>query len=154
VTARRRSTPASRRRRSPSAGDPSRAWTWSDLGREYQAALKEPRWRAARVKPPSKGTRDDVRLAFAKPPVAALAATQLSALTSLDLTRAVDQVHEQNGHRAACKTLAYVKSALAWALSKRGERSGLHGTMPWWSAMLPRSRPARRSSRCRRAGAR
>lgn len=119
------------------AGDASRAWTWSDLDREYQAALKEPRWRAGRVKPPSKGTQDDVRLAFAKPPVAALAATQLSALTSLDLTRAIDKVHEQNGHRAACKTLAYVKSALTWALSKRGERSGLHGTMPWWSAMRP-----------------
>jgi hypothetical protein len=113
------------------------AWTWSDLDRKYQTALKETRWRAGRVKPPSRGTQDDVRLAFAKPPIAALAPKQLTALTSLDLTRAVDQVHADNGHRAACKTLAYVKSALTWALSKRGERSGLHGTMPWWTAMRP-----------------
>lgn len=34
----------------------------SDLDREYQAALKEPRWSAGRVKPPSKDTQDDVRL--------------------------------------------------------------------------------------------
>ncbi|WP_038965604.1 hypothetical protein [Bradyrhizobium diazoefficiens] len=120
-----------------SAGDPSPAWTWSDLDREYQASLTEPRWRAGRVKPPSKGTQDDVRLAFAKPPVAAFAPTLLPALTSLDLTRAIEKVHAENGHRAACKTLAYVKSALTWALSKRGEKSGLHGTMPWWSALRP-----------------
>ncbi|WP_156527073.1 hypothetical protein [Bradyrhizobium sp.] len=80
---------------------------------------------------------DDVRLAFAKPPVATLAARPLTAITALELTRAVDTVHAENGHRAACKTLAYVKSALTWALSKRGEKSGLHGTMPWWSAMPP-----------------
>ena len=114
---------------------PPPAWTWADLDREYQASLKEPRWSAGRVKPPSKGTQDDVRLAFAKTPVSALGPTVLTDLTSLDITRAVEQVHADNGHRACCKTLAYIKSALTWALSKRGEKSGLHGTMPWWSAM-------------------
>lgn len=61
-----------------SAGDPPPAWTWADLDREYQASLLEPRWRAGRVKPPSKGTQDDVRLALAKAPVAALAPTALT----------------------------------------------------------------------------
>jgi hypothetical protein len=112
-------------------------WTWSDLDREYQAALKEPRWAAGRVKPPSKGTQDDVRLTFAKASVASLAENTLSSLTSLDITRAVEQVHAENGHRAASKTLAYIKSALTWALSKRGKKSGLHGKMPWWSALRP-----------------
>lgn len=116
---------------------PPPAWTWADLDREYQTSLKEPRWSAGRVKPPSRGTQDDVRLAFAKPPVTALGPTALTALTSLEITRAVEKVHADNGHRAACKTLAYLKSALTWALSKRGEKSGLHGTMPWWSALRP-----------------
>lgn len=119
------------------AVDSQRGWTWSDLDREYQASLKETRKRGNRVKPPSKGTQDDVRLAFAKPPIAALAAKALTKLTSLELTEAVDQVHLENGHRAACKAMAYVKSALTWALSKRGVKSGLHGTMPWWAVMRP-----------------
>lgn len=113
------------------------AWRWSDLDREYQASLKETRLRGDRVKPPSRGTQDDVRLAFAKAPIAGLGKRRLTALTSLELTEAVDQVHINNGHRAACKVLAYVKSALTWALSKRGVKSGLHGTMPWWSVMRP-----------------
>ena len=121
----------------PDVVDSPPSWTWADLDREYQASLQQPRWSAGRVKPPSKGTRDDVRLAFAKAPVAALGPKMLAALTSLEITRAIDHVHAENGHRAACKTLAYVKSALTWALSKRGERSGLHGTMPWWTAMSP-----------------
>ena len=121
----------------PDAVDSHAAWTWDDLDREYQAALTSPRWSSGRVKPPSKGTQDDVRLAFAKAPVSGLAKKSLTALTSLDITRAIDQVHTDNGHRAACKTLAYIKSAMTWALSKRGEKSGLHGTMPWWSALRP-----------------
>jgi hypothetical protein len=120
-----------------SEGQTAVGWTWADLDREYQESLKQPRWSAGRVKPPSKGTMDDVRLSFVKPPVATLGPKTLVGLTSLDVTRAVEQVHTDNGHRAACKTLAYIKSALTWALSKRGEKSGLHGTMPWWTAMRP-----------------
>lgn len=120
-----------------SAGDKPLGWSWSDLDREYQNSLKKSRWSAGRIKPPSKGTMDDIRLAFIKPPVAALGPKALIALTSLDVTRAVEQVHAESGHRAACKTLAYIKSALSWALSKRGEKSGLYGTMPWWAALLP-----------------
>ena len=121
----------------PDVVDSPPAWTWADLDREYQASLKEMRWSAGRLKPPSRGTMNDVRLSFVKPPVAALGSKGLVGLTSLEVTRAVDQVHAENGHRAACKVLTYVKSALTWALSKRGEKSGLHGTMPWWAAMRP-----------------
>ncbi len=112
-------------------------WTWADLDREYQDSLKESRLRGKMVKPPSKGTRDDVRQMFAKPSVAALGPTLLTALVPLDVVRAVDAVHVENGHRVSEKTMAYIKSALSWALSKRGEKSGLHTTMPWWVALRP-----------------
>jgi hypothetical protein len=112
-------------------------WTWADLDREYQESLKEPRLRGNKVKPPSRGTRDDVRLMFKKPSVAALGPTLLTAMVPLDIVRAVDAVHAENGHRVSAKTLAYIKSALSWALSKRGEKSGLHASMPWWAALRP-----------------
>lgn len=112
-------------------------WTWADLDREYQASLTEPRMRGNKVKPPSRGTMDDVRLMFAKPPVTALGPKLLAELKPLDVVRAVDAVHVKSGHRVSAKTMAYIKSALSWALSKRGERSGLHDTMPWWSALRP-----------------
>jgi hypothetical protein len=127
-------------RKGPAAAapvEPQAAWRWSDLDREYQASLTELRWSAGRVKPPSRGTQDDVRLAFAKHSVTALGPKLLTEITSLELTRAVGKVHAENGHRAACKTLAYIKSAMSWALTKRGEKSGLHGTMPWWTALRP-----------------
>jgi len=41
-------------------------WTWADLDRGYQAMITKPRWVNRRTKPVSKGTCDDVRLAFAK----------------------------------------------------------------------------------------
>lgn len=116
---------------------PPPAWTWADLDREFQASLKEHRLVGSRIKPPSQETQDDVKRMLAKAPVAALGPTLLTALTSLEVTRAIDMVHADNGHRVASKALAYVKSALSWALAKRGEKSGLHGTMPWWSVMRP-----------------
>jgi hypothetical protein len=117
---------------------PAPAWTWADLDREFQASLKEIRMAAGgRIRTPSAGTQDDVKRMFAKPSVAALGPILLTALTSLEVTRAIDAVHDASGHRVASKALAYVKSALTWALSKRGEKSGLHGVMPWWTALRP-----------------
>jgi hypothetical protein len=112
-------------------------WTWADLDREFQAVLAEPRMRGKKVKPPSKGTRDDVRLMFAKPPVAALGPKRLTEIEFLDVVQAIDEVHAANGHRVASKALAYIKSALSWALSKRTIKSGLHKTTPWWTELRP-----------------
>jgi hypothetical protein len=117
---------------------PGPGWTWADLSREYQAGLKEHRVSASnRVKPPSKGTRDDVRLAFAKAPIMKLSKRLLAELTFLEVNRAVKNVHKAHGHRAACKAVAYIRAALTWALSQEGEKSGLHATMPWWVALKP-----------------
>jgi hypothetical protein len=118
--------------------EPGPGWTWSDLSREFQASLREHRVSATgRVKPPSKGTMADVRLVFAKAPIAKLGRKRLVDLTFLDVLKAIKTVHAAHGHRSACKTTAYVRSALTWALSKRGEESGLHATMPWWVALKP-----------------
>lgn len=119
------------------AVEPEPGWTWADLSREYQSTLTEHRKIGKRVKPPSKGTMDDVRLAFAKAPISALGPRPLADLTFRQVARAVKEVHNAHGHRAACKTVAYIKAALTWALSEEGERSGLDDKMPWWVALRP-----------------
>jgi hypothetical protein len=116
---------------------PAPAWTWADLDREFQQNLTQPRLSAKRIKPPSKGTMDDVRLMFAKPAIAALGPTALTALTSIAVVEAIDTVHNAHGQRVAAKAMAYVKSALTWALSKRGAKSGLHGHVAWWKDLRP-----------------
>lgn len=118
----------------------STAWTWADCDREYQASLKETRWvggAGGREKPPSRGTQDDVRLAFAKPALQALHPTSLTEMQPIEIVRAIETIHAANGHRVACKTLAYVKSALTWAANKRGATSGLYGATAWWQAIQP-----------------
>lgn len=112
-------------------------WTWGDLDREYQASLTQHREVGSRTKPPSRGTQDDVRLMFAKPALQKLSKRKLTDLTFAHLQGAIEAIHAKHGHRVACKALTYCKSALTWALSKRGLKSGLAGTMPWWTAMLP-----------------
>jgi hypothetical protein len=116
------------------------AWTWADCDREYQASLLETRWiggAGGREKPPSRGTQDDVRLAFAKPALQALHGRPLTEMKPIEVVWAVEAIHTANGHRSACKTLAYVKSALTWATNKRGAQSGLYGATAWWQAIQP-----------------
>jgi hypothetical protein len=78
-----------------------------------------------------------VRLAFAKPALQALHPKSLTDLQPIEVVRAVQAIHAANGHRAACKALAYVKSALTWATNKRGAQSGLYGATVWWQAIQP-----------------
>ncbi len=125
---------ASERGVRPVAG---KAWTWEDLDREYQASLMVHREVGNRTKPPSRGTQDDVRLMLAKAPLQKLHKRKLTDLRFEHLQNAIEQIHKVNGHRVACKALTYSKSALTWALAKRGLKSGLAGSMPWWTAMLP-----------------
>jgi hypothetical protein len=126
----------------PASSEPevTSAWTWSDCDREYQASLLETRWiggAGGREKPPSRGTQDDVRLAFAKPALQALHPKSLTDLQPIEIVRAIETIHAANGHRVACKALAYVKSALTWATNKRGAASGLYGATAWWQAIQP-----------------
>jgi hypothetical protein len=51
-----------------------KGWTWNELAKRFQATLKEVRvTKTGRIKHPRRGTQDDVRLAFARPSIAALA---------------------------------------------------------------------------------
>jgi hypothetical protein len=126
----------------PESSEPgvATAWTWADCDREYQASLKETRWvggAAGRERPPSRWTQDDVRLAFAKPAMLALHCRPLTDLQPLEIVRAIDDVHAASGHRAACKSLTYIKSALTWAANKKGSQSGLYGATAWWQTIRP-----------------
>jgi hypothetical protein len=58
--------------RKPAPSPAAKVWTWADLDREYQAMMAAPRWVNRRLKAPSQGTYDDVRLTFAKAPMQAL----------------------------------------------------------------------------------
>lgn len=52
-----------------------KGWTWNELAKRFQAMLTEVRvTKTGRIKHPRRGTQDDVRLAFARPSIAALAA--------------------------------------------------------------------------------
>jgi hypothetical protein len=108
-------------------------WTWAELDREYQSYLKLSRKVGEKIKRPSQGTQDDVRLCFNKPEFVAWRKIKITDLTPLHLINLLKEVHVARGHRTARKTAAYVKAALNWALSQKTIESGLAGTMPWWA---------------------
>jgi hypothetical protein len=112
-------------------------WTWARLDREYQASLKLLRKRGNRIKRPSQGSQDDVRLRFNKPEFRVWQYRWIAELKALDLIQLLNEVHLARGHRAAEKAAAYVKAALSWALSHRTLESGLAGMMPWWVNIRP-----------------
>lgn len=121
------------------ASEPSRRvapvslWTWADLDREYQEMISRPRWINRRMKPPSAGTCDDVRLAFAKPSFTALHGKALTALDRPTLNEARDQIA---GHRQREKNIAYFKAAMTWAADKHPDASGLiEGVDRWWERL-------------------
>ncbi|WP_157043712.1 hypothetical protein [Nitrobacter hamburgensis] len=121
------------------APDPSPApkgWTWNELAKRFQATLKEIRvTKTGRIKHPRRGTQDDVRLAFARPSIAALGPTRLADLKPIDLIVANRAIES---HRMRCKALAYVQSALNWALSQYPDEAGLLEIRhPWWMDIEP-----------------
>ncbi|MBP1294315.1 hypothetical protein [Bradyrhizobium elkanii] len=105
-------------------------WTWADLDREYQAMIAQPRWVNRRMKPPSAGTCDDVRLAFAKPSFTALHTKRLTDLDRPQIHAARDAI---KSHRQKEKNIAYFRAAMNWAADKHPDASGLHeGVDRWW----------------------
>lgn len=113
-----------------SADDAPAGWTWADLDREYQAMIAQPRWVNRRMKPPSKGTVDDVRLAFAKPSFVALHGRRLAELDRPAIHAARDAIES---HRQREKNVAYFKAAMTWAADKHPDASGLvEGVDRWW----------------------
>ncbi len=105
-------------------------WTWADLDREYQAMIAQPRWINNRRKPPSKGTCDDVRLAFARPSFQALHPKPLTELDEATIEAAREEIES---HRQRQKNIAYFKAAMTWAANKKRVKSGLGvGTDRWW----------------------
>jgi hypothetical protein len=110
-------------------------WTWSDLDRQFQAALKEVRKKGRKIKEPRRSSQDDVKSSFKNPELLAWRKIRLANLTDLHLIGLIGEVHQARGYRACEKLLAYVKAALSWARSERTLESGLAGTMPWWTAV-------------------
>lgn len=113
-----------------------KGWTWDELAKRFQATLKEVRvTKTGRIKHPRRGTQDDVRLAFARPSIAALGPTRLPDLKPIDLIVANRAIES---HRMRCKALAYVQSALNWALSQYPDEAGLLDIRhPWWMDIEP-----------------
>jgi hypothetical protein len=106
------------------------AWSWADLDREYQAMMAQPRWVGRRMKPPSAGTCDDVRLAFARPSFQALHGTTLTDLTRPVVAAAIAEI---TSHRQREKNTAYFKAAMTWAADKKADASGLtEDVARWW----------------------
>lgn len=121
----------------PATAAPMPSWTWSELDAAYQASLTEIRvTKAGRIKHPSVGTQDDVRLSLAKKPIAAWARLSINKLTADMVVDAISEIHKENGHRACSKALTYVKSALNHAAKRRRESGITHAT-PWWTAIVP-----------------
>lgn len=121
-------------------------WTWADLDREYQAMIAKPRWINRRRKPPSAGTCDDVRLAFARPSYQALQPKLLTELDRPTLDAARDAIvpirksddpEKKTGvHRQREKCVAYFKAAMTWAADNHPDKSGLvEGADRWWERL-------------------
>lgn len=116
-----------------SADETPAGWTWEDLDREYQAMIAQPRWINRRMKPPSPGTCDDVRLAFARPSFQALHTRRLTELDRPLIHSARDQIES---HRQKEKNIAYFKAAMTWAADKHPDVSGLSdGSDRWWERL-------------------
>jgi hypothetical protein len=108
-------------------------WTWADLDREYQAMIAQPRWVNRRMKPPSPGTCDDVRLAFARPSFAALHGKSLTDLDRPTIHAARDEIES---HRQREKNIAYFRAAMNWAADKHPDASGLREDVDrWWDRL-------------------
>ena len=118
------------------APPPAVGWTWGELAKRYQATLKGVRvTKTGRIRHPRKSTQDDLRLCFARPSIAALEPKTLADLRPIDLIVANRVI---KSHRMRCKALAYVQSALNWALSQYPDQAGLLDIRhPWWMDIDP-----------------
>jgi hypothetical protein len=107
-------------------------WTWRDLDREYQEMMSRPRWVNRREKPPSQGTSDDIRLAFARPSFQAMHGTLLTGIDRLAVNEARDAIES---HRQKEKNIAYFRAAMNWAAEdEQIDRSGLDPKAErWWN---------------------
>lgn len=113
------------------------SWAWADLDRKFQDSLKEIRvTKSGRIKYPSAGTQDDVRLMLNKAPITAWGKMSINELTADMIADAINDIHQNHGHRTCCKSLTYVKSAMNYALKKRRE-SGLVCGTAWWMMIEP-----------------
>jgi hypothetical protein len=113
------------------------SWTWAELDAAYQATLTEIRvTKAGRIKHPSVGTQDDVRLSLCKKPIAAWGPLSINKLNADMVVDAIAEIHRENGHRACSKALTYVKSALNHAMKVR-RQSGITHAVSWWKEIVP-----------------
>jgi hypothetical protein len=113
------------------------AWTWSELDAAYQATLTEIRvTKSGRIKHPSVGTQDDVRLSLAKAPIAKWGPLSINKLDADMVVDAIAEIHTENGHRACSKALTYIRAALNHAQKVR-RQSGITHATAWWREIVP-----------------
>jgi len=113
------------------------SWTWSEVDSAYQASLKEFRvTKSGREKHPRLDSQKDVRGSLAKPSIAKWAPLSVNKLNPNMVEDAIGEIHRENGHRAACKALTYVKAALNFATQMR-RQSGISYTSAWWADIFP-----------------
>lgn len=105
-------------------------WTVGWLCLRYQKMMSEPRWINNREKPPSQGTLDDIRLAFAKEPYQVLGPIRVTDLNRPTVNAANAGIES---YRQRQKNTAYLKAALSWAADKHPDDSGLVESVDrWW----------------------
>ncbi|MDO9441194.1 MAG: hypothetical protein Q7T73_09920, partial [Beijerinckiaceae bacterium] len=105
-------------------------WTVGWLCLRYQKMMSEPRWVNNREKPPSLGTLDDIRLAFAKESYQVLGPIPVTELARPAVTAANEGIAS---HRQRQKNVAYLKAALSWAADNFPDESGLNEEFKrWW----------------------
>ena len=116
----------------PAPAFKAETWTWADLDREYQTMMAMPRWLNRKMKAPSQGTCDDIRLTFRKP---AMTALHPKLLTDLDRPALKAAIAEIEHHRPKEKAVAYFKAAMSWAADKHPDESGLLFDFQWWDRL-------------------
>ncbi|MDO9439768.1 MAG: hypothetical protein Q7T73_02650 [Beijerinckiaceae bacterium] len=105
-------------------------WTVGWLCLRYQRMMSEPRWVNNREKPPSAGTLDDIRLAFAKESYQVLGPIRVTDLNRPTVNAANAGIES---YRQRQKNTAYLKAALSWAADKFPDDSGLTENVDrWW----------------------
>jgi hypothetical protein len=130
---------------SPAPAPKPETWTWEKLAEQYQVYVSDYREDASgNTVYPSEDTIDDVRLAFACPPVAAWKQVLLANLNEDIFEDALKTIHQTQSWDAHRKARAYVQAALSWAAKHHRAESGL-GARHWWKLVALRNRTAKES---------
>lgn len=128
------------------APEERQCWTWDQLVEAYKTYISGMREDArGRPKYPSKETKSDVRLIFARPEVAKHATRPLNNLDEHWFEDVQEALHNAHGYHAYEKFRSYGQAALNWAQKFKRKESGLDGRRWWELAEEPEAGPRTKS---------